>query len=66
MRRSNGNQRKEARRDAGAHFGIVRADAQLLSTLRGYGVLDAFSSDYVFSGLGAVFSAYEHTTKKNG
>jgi MFS superfamily sulfate permease-like transporter len=49
---------------SGAHFGIVRADAQLLSTLRGYGVLDAFSSDYVFTGLGAVFSAYEHEMKK--
>jgi high affinity sulfate transporter 1 len=46
---------------SGAHFGIVRADAQLLETLRGYGVLDTFSSDYVFSGLGAVFAAYERT-----
>jgi high affinity sulfate transporter 1 len=48
---------------SGAHFGIARADAQLLSTLRGYGVLDEFSPDYVFSGLGAVFAAYERTMK---
>jgi high affinity sulfate transporter 1 len=48
---------------SGAHFGIVRADAQLLSTLRSYGVLEAFSPDYVFPGLGAVFSAYERTMR---
>jgi len=46
---------------AGANFGIVRADDHLLATLRTYGVLDEFSADHVFSGLGAVFAAYEKT-----
>ena len=46
---------------SGAHFGIVRADARLLSTLRTYGVLDRFSGDRVFPGLGALFEAYERT-----
>jgi high affinity sulfate transporter 1 len=47
--------------ESGANFGIVRADDRLLDTLRTYGVLDAFSSDRVFTGLGAVFAAYERT-----
>lgn len=46
---------------SGAHFGIVRADAGLLSTLQTYGVLETFSGDRVFEGLGAVFKAYEQT-----
>ena len=44
---------------SGAHFGIVRADAELLATMRAYGVLETFSGDRVFPGLGAVFEAYE-------
>jgi MFS superfamily sulfate permease-like transporter len=50
---------------SGAHFGIVRADARLLETLRVYGVLDTFSGDRVFPGLGAVFQAYEQTRAGN-
>jgi high affinity sulfate transporter 1 len=46
---------------SGANFGIARADDRLLDTLRTYGVLDAFSSDRVFRGLGAAFAAYERT-----
>jgi high affinity sulfate transporter 1 len=46
---------------SGATFGIVRADDRLLATLRTYGVLDRFSSDRVFPGLGAAFQAYERT-----
>ena len=50
---------------SGAHFGIVRADAELLSTLRTYGVLDRISDDRVFPGLGALFEAYERTRTKD-
>lgn len=42
----------------GARFGLVRADTQLVSTLRNYGVLDQVSPGNIFTGLGSVFSAF--------
>lgn len=51
---------------SGANFGIVRADDRLLATLRAYGVLDRFSPERVFTGLGAVFDAYERTRSGEG
>lgn len=46
---------------AGIHFGLVRADPDLLATLGRYGVLDSISSERVFPDLGAVFDAFQGT-----
>jgi high affinity sulfate transporter 1 len=46
----------------GAHFGIVRADAHLLATLRTYGVLDQFNPVHVFDTLEEALAAYRVDT----
>ena len=45
-----------------AHFGIVRADDQLVHTLTRYGLTDKFGAGYIFTSLDDVFTAFRADT----